>query len=77
VWRLVRAGRRLVYWSLASDDHILTPGQVAERCIRARPRDVILLHDRKPHTRQALPAVLDALAAKGLKTVTLAEAEVP
>jgi peptidoglycan/xylan/chitin deacetylase (PgdA/CDA1 family) len=72
-WRLLREGRRLVYWSLKSDDHLLDPAEITARCARARRRDIVLLHDSNPNTRAALPDILKALAGAGLTPLPLAD----
>jgi peptidoglycan/xylan/chitin deacetylase (PgdA/CDA1 family) len=74
MWRLIRDGRRLVYWSLPSDDHMLDPPEIATKCIQATRRDIILLHDRNPKTRAALPEILKALADAGLTPLPLDDA---
>jgi peptidoglycan/xylan/chitin deacetylase (PgdA/CDA1 family) len=71
-YRRVAADRPVVLWSVNPYDFCSTPDQIVRACAGAGPRDVVLLHDRKPQTREALPAILERLAARGLPTVTLA-----
>lgn len=40
---------------------------------QARPGSIILMHDIHEHTAAALPHILDALHAKGYRTVTIEE----
>lgn len=75
---VVRLARELGYttvmWSLDTRDWM--PGVRSQDVLRevgkARAGDIILLHPTDP-TRRALPAALDTLRQKGLRTVTLAE----
>lgn len=73
MWRLLRAGRRLVYWSLPSDDHMLEPPEIISKSLPAKRRDILLFHDRNANTRAALPRLLKAYADAGLMTFPLAE----
>ena len=81
-----RAGVELVGWSVRPADGLRwsTSEQVAERVARRlRSGAIVLLHDateagseaepREPSSLAALPVILDALAARGLRSVTLAE----
>ncbi len=78
-----RRGRIVVTWSLAVNDYSDRDGQViAARAVdRARPGDIILLHDgnaRDPladrsATISAVPHIIAGLRAKGFSFVTVAE----
>ncbi len=70
-------GYKVVDWGVDSHDW-MNPGvsYIVKRVLdRAQPGDVILLHasDTCKQTDQALPAILEGLAAKGLKVVTVTE----
>lgn len=84
--RVVEAARRvnlqLVSWTATARDgrKTTTPGQAAARLVAAaRPGAILVLHDaverggRAPIAAKALPLVLDALDARGLRSVTLDE----
>jgi peptidoglycan/xylan/chitin deacetylase (PgdA/CDA1 family) len=77
-----RAGLELVGWSASARDGraATTAAQAAARLIAAaRPGAILVLHDaaerggRVPVAAAALPAILDALEARGLRSVTLDE----
>lgn len=81
-----RAGVELVGWSVRPADGLRwsTSEQVAERVTRRlRSGAIVVLHDateagseadpREPPSLAALPAILDAVAARGLRSVTLEE----
>ena len=73
-----RAGLRLCGWSLRSNDGAppiwgYDAARVRARITsRLRDGDVVLLHDRAV-AAEALPAVLELLATRGLRSVTLDE----
>jgi peptidoglycan/xylan/chitin deacetylase (PgdA/CDA1 family) len=72
--RCARAGYSTVLWSLDSDDWTLRePAQVAERIARARPGEIILLHEGQRWTLDALPQALDLLGRAGYSFVTLTQ----
>lgn len=84
--RVVEAARRarlqLVAWTATGRDGrpTTTPGRAAARLVAAaRPGAILVLHDavergrRTPIAARALPLVLDALEARGLRSVTLDE----
>lgn len=70
-----RLGLRVVTWSLHSRDTRLTDaGRVAKRVLeRVRGGDIVLFHDNRAVCVDALPAILDGLAAQGLECVTVSE----
>ena len=78
-----RAGMQTVMWDVeVADWDERNPQRLAERVLeRVRPGSVILLHDGREGTPgadrsvqlAALPLVLDGLASRGLKPVTLGE----
>jgi len=71
---LARAGLRLASWTRRAFDTVeRNPETVARRVIRdLKPRDVLLLHDGgNPTVLEALPRVLAALHAAGLRGVPL------
>jgi peptidoglycan/xylan/chitin deacetylase (PgdA/CDA1 family) len=71
-----RAGLTMVTWNVedpVTSDPIAFARQIVER---ARPGSIILIHPMNPANataRAALPLVLDGLAARGLKAVTVGE----
>jgi peptidoglycan/xylan/chitin deacetylase (PgdA/CDA1 family) len=80
-WVLFRAGLRLVSWTRRGFDALeKDPVRIARRLLAGlMPGDVLLLHDGSAHrprggnpvVLEALPRVLDALAARGLRSVVL------
>jgi peptidoglycan/xylan/chitin deacetylase (PgdA/CDA1 family) len=77
-----RAGLELVSWTASARDGraATTPAQASARlCAAARPGAILVLHDaaergeRAPIAPLVLPSLLDALAARGLRSVTLDE----
>jgi peptidoglycan-N-acetylglucosamine deacetylase len=78
-WVLHRAGLRLVAWTRRGFDAVdQDPAAIARRLLGGlAPGDVLLLHDGRasgrpggnPVVLEALPRVLDALAARGLRSV--------
>jgi peptidoglycan-N-acetylglucosamine deacetylase len=76
---LVRAlGYRVVHWSWAEGDpdpQISADRLVAQTLARTRPGDILIFHvnGRGWHTAEALPRILDGLAARGFKIVPLPE----
>jgi peptidoglycan/xylan/chitin deacetylase (PgdA/CDA1 family) len=81
---LFRAGLRLVSWTRRGFDALeKDPGRIARRLLAGLAAgDVLLLHDGSAHrprggnpvVLEVLPRVLDALAARGLRSVPLLEA---
>jgi peptidoglycan/xylan/chitin deacetylase (PgdA/CDA1 family) len=77
-----RESRRLgmvdVLWSLDSGDSYPAPGASARRIVGklarfVRPGSIVLLHENRLQTLDALPAVLRGLRARGLRSVTVPE----
>ena len=73
-----RAGLRLVMWDVADDvAHHPTPETYANDIVtRAKPGSIILIHPMyrtNSIERRALPLVLDGLAARGFRIVTVGE----
>lgn len=73
-----RAGLRLVMWDVADDvAHRPTAQAYADDIVaRARPGSIILIHPMyrtNAVERRALPLVLDGLAARGFRIVTVGE----
>lgn len=73
-----RAGLRLVMWDVADDvAHHPTPQAYADDIVsRARPGSIILIHPMYRTNRverSALPLVLDGLARRGFRIVTVGE----
>ncbi len=68
-------GLQLVFWTLDSeDDHHPGVGAIRRRVVRrARPGSIVLLHDggRHPQTVAALPGIVEGLAARGFRLVTV------
>jgi peptidoglycan-N-acetylglucosamine deacetylase len=80
-WVLHRAGLRLVAWTRRGFDAVdQDPAAIARRLLGGlAPGDVLLLHDGRatgrpggnPVVLETLPRVLDALAARGLRSVPI------
>src|SRR3954447_22535422 len=80
-WVLHRSGLRLVSWTRRGFDAVeQNPAAVARRLLGGlAPGDILLLHDGRasgspggnPVVLEALPRVLDALAARGLRSVPI------
>jgi peptidoglycan-N-acetylglucosamine deacetylase len=76
-----RTGLTLVGWTASARDGTRTdPGRALRRLLRvARPGAILALHDaaehgtHEPAVRRLLPPLLDALDARGLRSVTLDE----
>jgi peptidoglycan/xylan/chitin deacetylase (PgdA/CDA1 family) len=76
---LVRAlGYQVVHWRWAEGDP--SPTVAADRLVdqtlaRTRPGDILIFHvnGRGWHTAEALPRIVDGLAARGYRFVTVAE----
>ncbi len=70
-----RAGLRLCTWSVNSHDYALSdPDQIAHNVLKKlRPGAIVLLHDGSANwgTVQALPLILDGLARRGYRCVSL------
>ena len=68
-------GYPLVMWRLDLGDwrDEIGPGDVISIARRIRAGDVVVTHGGLPKTAAAMPTVLDELAARGLKQVTLSE----
>jgi peptidoglycan/xylan/chitin deacetylase (PgdA/CDA1 family) len=65
-----------VFWSVASgDDQPHATARSVTRNVVAglRPGAIVLLHDIHPWTLQALPAILRAISARGLRAVSVPE----
>lgn len=70
-------GYRVVYWTIDSGDWRpeVTPADMVARVgWRAVAGDVVVMHVYAPKTAQALPAILEAWQARGLRAGTLSEA---
>lgn len=81
-------GLRAYHWTFSSEDSSASEGGPVARRVRLRlaPGAIVLLHDgrgpgstlgpgHREATVAALPAILDAIATRGLAAVTLAEME--
>lgn len=65
-----RAGLKLIWCSVRTrDGGRVSPQAVRERCRRAGPGDIVLLHEQP--SASTLPAVLEDLASRGLRSVTV------
>jgi peptidoglycan-N-acetylglucosamine deacetylase len=73
---LARRGLRYVSWTRRGFDTARgDPARVLESLTRSlAPGDVLLLHDSSAAALRVLPALLDELAARGLKSVSLPSA---
>jgi len=80
-WVLHRSGLRLVAWTRRGFDAVdQNPAAIARRLLDGvAPGDILLLHDGRasgepggnPVVLEALPRVLDALAARGLRSIPI------
>jgi peptidoglycan/xylan/chitin deacetylase (PgdA/CDA1 family) len=69
-----RAGLTLVWCSVRTrDGGRLSEDAVQQRCQAASAGDIVLLHERRPSTARAMPAVFDQLRARGLSAVTVGD----
>ena len=72
-------GLQMAAWSVNSRDYAeADPARIAERVVcQARPRAIVLMHDGSDNgpTADALPRILDGLAARGLPCVLLTTAK--
>ncbi|BCV24639.1 polysaccharide deacetylase family protein [Gelria sp. Kuro-4] len=68
-------GQTIVLWNVDPRDWEATSAQhiVSSVVSHVRPGAVILLHEGKPQTYQALPAIIDQLRSKGYEFVTVSE----
>jgi peptidoglycan/xylan/chitin deacetylase (PgdA/CDA1 family) len=75
--RVVRSlGLVQVLWSATSGDDLKHPTKksVARNVIRElRPGAIVLMHDIHPWTIEAMPAILEAIEARGLRAVSIPE----
>lgn len=72
---LARTGRTLAYWNQDTRDYRdASAAEIAALGPTLTAGDIVLLHDRFPATVEALPALLQALQAKGLEARTLGPA---
>jgi peptidoglycan-N-acetylglucosamine deacetylase len=78
---LASLGYRIAWWNLDTHDWRMelawfptSPRRVLSALSRARPRDVILLHDRQK-TARCLPRIVDALDCRKLVSVPLSSYE--
>ncbi|MHB1004515.1 MAG: polysaccharide deacetylase family protein [Chloroflexota bacterium] len=73
-------GYRLIFWSMDSGDwrpEVTAADMVARVGARATAGDVVVGHIYAPKTAEALPGILDAWAARGLRAGTLSEVLAP
>ena len=70
-------GYGVVIWNRSGADAVGEPtaSEIAARVLKARPGDVVLLHDgpKKAATVKAVPTILKGLNAKGYKFITVPE----
>jgi peptidoglycan/xylan/chitin deacetylase (PgdA/CDA1 family) len=74
--RLAAAEYVTVLWSVDSDDRRTRDPRAIEQRLapeRVRPGDVVLLHEMRPWTLEALRGAVGALRAKGFDFVTVSE----
>ena len=72
--RLAVNGYTTVLWSLDSDDcRSDDAAEIAAICGGATAGDIVLLHEGQQWTLDALPGMLEQIAARGLRAVTLNE----
>ncbi len=70
-----RSGMAIVMWTLTAADTGTTKWEdvYTNIVIGAKPGDIALMHDVKPHTAAALPKVLRDLKKRGFRMVTVPE----
>jgi len=68
-------GYRTVFWSLDSDDcRTRDPDVIVTRVTeKARPGEIVLLHEGQAWTLEALPRLLERLTSDGYRLVTVSE----
>jgi peptidoglycan/xylan/chitin deacetylase (PgdA/CDA1 family) len=68
---LAERGMRLIAWNVRGGDGVsCDPQTVAHRVVsRARPGAIILLHEGRPRSNEAILGAVDALHARGLRCV--------
>jgi len=73
---MAACGLRYVSWTRRGFDSVSSnPDAVLQRLTRGlKPGDILLMHDSVPVVLAVLPALLDQLGARGLKSVTLPDA---
>jgi peptidoglycan-N-acetylglucosamine deacetylase len=67
---------KLIFWNRDPEDYkAQSPAEIVGYFDRQQPKagDIFLLHDKTPHTVEAIPQVLARLAAQNLKPVTITE----
>jgi peptidoglycan/xylan/chitin deacetylase (PgdA/CDA1 family) len=66
---------KVILWSLDAHDAVeKDPARIVVAVVRrAKPGDVILLHDINPHTAEALPTIIDKLHEQGYEFLTISE----
>lgn len=67
---------KLIFWNRDPEDYkAASAAEIVQHFERdpARAGDIFLLHDKTPHTVEAIPQILALLAARNLKPVTVTE----
>lgn len=66
---------QVVLWSLNSNDiQIPYPSKKVKNIVnRAKPGDIVLLHDMIPKTLELLPSIMDGLIDRGFECVTISQ----
>ena len=75
-FQLLAEGRVIALWSLDPRDYESdSPAALADRCAPTRvvPGEIILLHEHRPSTLEALPRIITSLRAAGYSLRTMAE----
>ena len=70
LWLLVREGLSVVLWNLDPGDYAVDSPAEVEGWLDRRPlraRDLVLLHDTRPHAARFLPAAVRAARSKGVR----------
>ncbi len=73
-WYAVTSGRKVIFWSLDSEDgdpENSTLQSIEERCKPLRGGDIVLMHEDNPHTLEALPNIIRSAQARGLTFTTV------
>jgi peptidoglycan-N-acetylglucosamine deacetylase len=71
-----RRGYKLIFWNRDPEDYKAGSADEIVRYFaqsKARAGDIFLLHDKTPHTVEAIPQILAVLAAQKLTPVTITE----
>ena len=74
--RIASLGYTTVLWSVDAGDRAATTAAAVAAAVapeRVQPGDIVLFHEGRPWTREALPAIVAQLTAAGFELVTVSE----